>query len=393
MKNMFADRVQSLKGSAIREMFKLLAQPDMISFAGGAPAPELFPGELLGEISQKILKENAKVALQYGITEGYVPLREYTRARMEKKGNIHDHDELIITSGGQQALDLTFKSLLNEGDTVVLESPSFIGGMNSLRSYNAKLHGIEIEEDGMNIDLLEEYLKDNKIKLVYTISTFQNPSGITMSAEKRKRLLDLASKHDFYILEDNPYGELRFTGEDVPTIKSFDTEGRVIYAGSYSKTISPGLRLGWAIARKDIMEKMIICKQVSDVHTCVLPQMMAAEFFAGFDFDAHIEKSKVLYRERARAMMDAMDTYFPKECTHTVPEGGIFLWCTLPEGYDSDALLKQAVAEKVAFVAGSTCMPVPEEGARYMRFNYSLTAPDKIKEGIIRLGEVIRNAR
>lgn len=390
---MFADRVQSLKGSAIREMFKLLAQPDIISFAGGAPAPELFPGALLGEISQKILTENAKVALQYGITEGYVPLRDYTKGRMEKMGNIHAHDDLIITSGGQQALDLAFKTLLNEGDTVVLESPSFIGGMNSLRSYNVKLHGIEIEDDGMNMDELEEYLITNKIKLVYTIATFQNPSGITMSAEKRKKLLHLADKYDFYILEDNPYGELRYAGEDVPTIKSFDTEGRVIYAGSYSKTISPGLRLGWAIAREDILQKMVICKQVSDVHTCVLPQMMAAEFFKVYDFDAHIEKSKVLYRERSKAMLDAMDEYFPKDCHHTVPEGGIFLWCTLPEGYDSDALLRQAVQEKVAFVAGSTCMPVPEEGARYMRLNYSLTAPDKTVEGIKRLGEVIRNAR
>ncbi len=390
---MFADRVQSLKGSAIREMFKLLAQPDIISFAGGAPAPELFPGALLGEISQKILTENAKVALQYGITEGYAPLREYTKSRMEKLGNIHSHDDLIITSGGQQALDLAFKTLLNEGDTVVLESPSFIGGMNSLRSYNAKLHGIEIEEDGMNIDALEEYVKTNKIKLVYTIATFQNPSGITMSVAKRKKLLSLAEKYDFYILEDNPYGELRYSGENVPTIKSFDTEGRVIYAGSYSKTISPGLRLGWAIAREDIMAKMVICKQVSDVHTCVLPQMMAAEFFEVYDFDAHIEKSKVLYRERSQAMLHAIDKYFPADCQHTVPEGGIFLWCTLPEGYDSDALLREAVNQKVAFVAGSTCMPVPEEGARYMRLNYSLTAPDKTTEGIKRLGEVIRNAK
>lgn len=390
---MFADRVKGLKGSAIREMFKLLAQPDMISFAGGAPAPELFPGELLGEISQKILSENAKVALQYGITEGYVPLREYTQSRMEQIGNIHPHDTLIITSGGQQALDLTFKTLLNEGDVVVLESPSFIGGMNSLRSYNVNLHGIEMEEDGLNIDKLEMYVKKNKIKLVYTISTFQNPSGITMSAEKRKRILELAEKYDFYILEDNPYGELRYKGDDVPTIKSFDETGRVIYAGSYSKTISPGLRLGWVIARQDIMEKIIICKQVSDVHTTVLPQMMAAEFFKIYDFDMHIEKAKTLYRERCEAMIEAIDMYFPSGCTHTSPEGGIFLWCTLPEGYNSDLLLKSAVEQKVAFVAGSTCMPIPEEGARYMRLNYSLTSPEKIRDGIQRLSEVIRNAR
>jgi len=390
---MFAERVKGLKGSAIREMFKLLAQPDMISFAGGAPAPELFPGELLGEISHKILKDNARQALQYGISEGYAPLRDYTRGRMEKIGNIHPHDELIITSGGQQALDLTFKSLLDEGDVVVLESPSFIGGMNSLRSYNARLHGIEMMDDGMDINALEELLKTQKIKLVYTISTFQNPSGITMSEDKRKKLLELAEKYNFYILEDNPYGELRYKGKSVPTIKSFDTEGRVIYAGSYSKTISPGLRLGWVIACKDIMEKIVICKQVSDVHTTVLPQMMASEFFKVYDFDAHIEKAKVLYRERGDAMIAALDAFFPVGCTHTDPEGGIFLWCTLPEGYDSDALLKEAVAQKVAFVAGSTCMPVPEEGARYMRLNYSLTAPDLIREGIQRLGEVIQNAK
>ncbi len=390
---MFADRVKSLQGSAIREMFKLLAQPDMISFAGGAPAPELFPGEILGEIAEKILKDNPKVALQYGITEGYVPLRDYTKGRMEKLGNLHEKDDLIITSGGQQALDLAFKSLLNEGDTVVLESPSFIGGMNALRSYNVRLHGIGIEEDGMDMDALEAFLKTTKIKLVYTIATFQNPSGITMSEEKRKKLLSLAEQYDFYILEDNPYGELRFTGASVPTIKSFDTEGRVIYAGSYSKTLSPGLRIGWAIAREDILAKMIICKQVADVHTCVLPQMMASMFFDAYDFDAHIEKSKALYRERAGAMLEAMDTFFPASCKHTVPEGGIFLWCTLPEGYDSDALLKEAISHKVAFVAGSTCMPVPKEGARYMRLNYSLTAPDRIRKGIECLGEVIRNAR
>lgn len=390
---MFAERVKGLKGSAIREMFKLLAQPDMISFAGGAPAPELFPCELLGEISQKILADNGRQALQYGISEGYAPLRDYTLSRMLKMGNIHSHDELIITSGGQQALDLTFKSLVNENDVVVLESPSFIGGMNSLRSYNTVLHGIEMQEDGMDIQALEEVLKTQKIKLVYTISTFQNPSGITMSLEKRKQLLCLAEKYDFYILEDNPYGELRYRGDGVATIKSLDTEGRVIYAGSYSKTISPGLRLGWVIARQDIMEKIVICKQVSDVHTTVLPQMMASEFFKVYDYDAHIEKAKALYRERCDAMISALDTYFPEGCTHTIPEGGIFLWCTLPEGYDSDALLKEAVSRKVAFVAGSTCMPIPCEGARYLRLNYSLTSPEVIREGIKRLGEVIRNAK
>ncbi len=386
---MFANRVESLRGSAIREMFKLLANPEIISFAGGAPAPELFPGKELGEIMNRLLCDNAAVALQYGVTEGYTPFREYVEARMQKIGNIHPHDRVLVTTGGQQALDLTFKSLINEGDTVIVESPSFIGGLNSLRSYNAKLIGIEMQSDGLDTDALEALLQKEKVKLVYTIATFQNPTGITMSREKRAKLLELASKYDFYILEDNPYGELRFTGEDVCTIKSMDTEGRVIYAGSFSKTLSAGLRLGWAVAREDIMGKMVVCKQVSDVHTPVLTQMAAYTFFKNFDFDAHIEKSKKLYGERAGVMLDAMRTYFPKNCTFTTPEGGIFLWCTLPEGTDTDALLKTAVEEKVAFVPGSTSMVNPEDGKRYMRLNYSLTSPEKIREGIKRLGTVI----
>ncbi len=386
---MFANRVESLRGSAIREMFKLLANPEVISFAGGAPAPELFPGQELGEIMQKLLCENAAVALQYGVTEGYTPFREYIEARMQKIGNIHAHDTVIVTSGGQQALDLTFKSLINEGDTVVVESPSFIGGLNALRSYNANLVGIQVQEDGLDTDALEALLKKEKVKLVYTIATFQNPTGITMSHKKRIRLLELAEKYDFYILEDNPYGELRFSGDEVATIKSLDTAGRVIYAGSFSKTLSAGLRLGWAVAREDIMGKMVVCKQVSDVHTPVLTQMAAYEFFKNFDFDAHIQKSKKLYGERANVMLDSMRAHFPKNCTFTSPEGGIFLWCTLPEGADTDALLKTAISEKVAFVPGSSCMVNPADGKRYMRLNYSLTAPEKIREGIKRLGKVL----
>ena len=388
---MFADRVGGLHGSAIREMFKLLAKPGIISFAGGAPAPELFPGEMLGDIMQKLLCDEAAVALQYGVTEGYAPLRAWMKDRMDKVGNMHEKDDLIIVSGGQQAIDLTVKTLVNEGDTVLVEAPSFIGGLNSLRSYGANLKGIRVSEDGLDTDAVEEIVKKEKIKLIYTIPTFQNPSGITMSLAKRKKLLELAVEYDFYILEDNPYGELRFRGENIATIKSLDTEGRVIYAGSFSKTLSAGMRLGWAIAREDIMKKMIYCKQVADVHTPVVTQMAAYRFFENFDFNLHIQKSCALYGERARAMQEAIRQYFPKECTATDPEGGIFLWCTLPEGADSDALLKEAVARNVAFVPGSSCMIRPEDGKPYFRLNYSLTQPDKIKDGICLLGEVIKN--
>lgn len=384
----FADRVSKLQGSAIREMFKLLAKPGIISFAGGAPAPSLFPAKELADITHKLLSENAAVALQYGVTEGYAPLLDFVKARM--KGNIHGHDRVIITSGGQQALDLAFKSLINEGDAVVAESPSFIGGLNSLRSYNAQIIGVPVLDDGMDMDCLEKILGEKKIKLVYTIPTFQNPSGITMSLAKRKRLLELAALHDFYILEDNPYGELRFRGEDVPTIKSMDTEGRVIYAGSFSKVLSAGMRLGWSIAREDINEKMVICKQVSDVHTPLLTQMAAAEFFASYSLDEHIEKAKKLYGSRCAAMLEAMDKFFPEGCNYTRPEGGIFLWCTLPEGYDSGALLKKAIERSVAFVPGISCEIDMSLPTRNLRLNYSLTPEEKITEGIEILADVIK---
>ncbi len=388
---LFADRVAPLKGSAIREMFKLLAKPGIISFAGGAPSPMLFPSQELSEIAEKIIKDNGAVALQYGVTEGYAPLLDYITLRMKNMGNVHSHDKVLITSGGQQALDLCFKTLINEGDAVAVEKPSFIGGLNSLRSYGAKLYGVEVLDDGLDTDKLEEIAKEKKIKLLYTITTFQNPSGITMCLEKRKKILELAEKYDFYILEDNPYGELRFKGENVPTVKSMDVSGRVIYAGSLSKVLSAGMRIGFAVAREDIMEKMVICKQVSDVHTPVLTQMMASEFFKNYDFDAHIKKSCDLYGKRCDAMLTAIDKYFPDFVKHTKPEGGIFLWCTLPKGYDCDKMLKAAIDEGVAFVSGSTAEIDMSAPSNEFRLNFSLPDEEKIDMGIKKLGEVIKN--
>lgn len=385
----FADRVSKLHGSAIREMFKLLADPQIISFAGGAPSPVLFPSEQLADITAGILKTNPAVALQYGISEGYAPLRDFVKSRMEKAGNIKERDNLIITSGGQQALDLTFKSLINEGDTVVVESPSFIGGLNSIKSYNANIKAVPVSNDGLDTDALEEIAKKDKIKIVYTIPTFQNPTGITMSLAKRKKMLELAGKYDFFILEDNPYGELRYNGEEIATMKSMDTEGRVIYAGSFSKILSAGMRLGWCIARQDIMEKIIICKQVSDVHTPVLTQMAAYEFCTKYSLDEHIAKSRELYKTRCTAMLSALEKYFPKDCSFTRPDGGIFLWCTLPERIDTQELLKKAVKSKVAFVPGATCESDDKSSANKMRLNYSLPDKAKIEKGIKILGEVI----
>lgn len=385
----FSDRVSKLHGSAIREMFKLLADPQIISFAGGAPSPLLFPAKELAEITGKIISENAAVALQYGVSEGYAPLRSFVTDRMKKIGNIKPHDALIITSGGQQALDLTFKSLINEGDTVVVESPSFIGGLNSIKSYNADIKTVPVKEDGLDTAALEDIAKQEKIKIIYTIPTFQNPTGITMSLEKRKKLLELASKYDFFILEDNPYGELRYNGGEIATIKSMDTEGRVIYAGSFSKILSSGMRIGWCIAREDIMEKIIICKQVSDVHTPVLTQMAAYEYCTKYSLDEHIAECRALYKKRSDAMLAALDSYFPKDCSFTRPDGGIFLWCTLPERINTQSLLPKAVEKKVAFVPGATCESDDKSSANMMRLNYSLPDEGKIEKGIKLLAEVI----
>jgi len=388
----FANRVKDLKGSAIREIFKIIDQPDMISFAAGSPAPEMFPAKELAEISQEILLNNGAVALQYGITEGYAPLRNLVKERMAKRNIGRKNDDCIIVSGGQQGIDLAAKVLLNEGDGVICENPSFIGGLNSFRAYNAKLYGVNIEEDGLNIDELEQTLKENSnIKLIYTIATFQNPSGITMSLDKRKKLLELADKYNVYILEDNPYGDLRFKGEDVPTIKSMDANGRVIYVGSFSKILSPGLRLGWVVAPAEIIQKVVVVKQVNDVHTNVFSQMLAAEYMKKYCIDEHIEKIRELYGRRCGFMLECMDQYFPDYCTYTRPEGGLFIWCTLPEGIDTIELSRKAVEKKVAFVPGSTCMVDQNKVCNSFRLNYSTMSEEKIEEGIKILGEVLKN--
>ncbi len=386
----FADRVKHLEASAIREIFKLLAKPGIISFAGGAPAPELFPKKELAEISKEILETKGEVALQYGVTEGYEPLRSWTKEKLIKEGNFSDNDNCIIVSGGQQGIALAAKSLINPGDGVVCELPSFIGGLNSFRSYNAEILGVPLKEDGIDTDALEELLKNySNIKILYTIATFQNPSGITATLEKRKKILELASKYDFLIFEDNPYGDLRFSGEDVPTMKSLDKEGRVIYFGSFSKILSPGLRLGFTCANAELMERMIICKQVSDVHTNVLSQMVAYEFLSRYSIEEHINKLREVYGRRCKLMIECMDKYFPACVTHTSPEGGLFLFCTMPEKYDSAEVLKAALEKGVAFVPGKATMI--DDKAKYstFRLNYSNASEENIEKGIKILGEVL----
>lgn len=386
-----AERVKPLQASAIREIFKVVGHGDIISFAGGNPSSEIFPNEALAALANEIIAENGGTALQYGVTEGYTPLREHVSAEMRKEGIMKETDGCLITTGGQQVIDLCAKSLVNEGDVVAVEAPSFIGGLNALRSYGGRLVGIDVKDDGIDTEALEELAKKEKIKLLYTIPTFQNPTGITMSLAKRKRILELASKYDFYILEDNPYGRLRFSGEDIPTVKSMDKEGRVIYASSYSKLISPGMRIGYGVMRSDIFDRMVVCKQTSDVHTPCLTQMMVYRFITEYNFDEHIKKSIDMYREKCALMIEGIEKYFPQNVSHTTPEGGIFLWCRFDSDVDTKELMKKCLENKVAFVPGATAMVDMDKKCNMFRLNYSTPTLSQIEEGMKIMGNVLKS--
>ena len=390
MEFQISNRMSAIRGSAIREIFKFAADPSVISLAGGNPAPELFPNEQLAEIAQDLLKNQPVLSLQYGVTEGYNPLREAVKARLKEKERIdREGDDVIIVSGGQQGIELSTKALVNEGDTVIVEEPSFIGATNAFRSYGAHLVGVPMDEDGMNIEALEKAIERNdNVRLIYTIPTFQNPMGATMSVEKRRSLYEVAKKHGVVIIEDNPYGELTFDGTKLPTIKSMDTEGLVIYCGSFSKILAPGLRVGFMCADKAIVQKVVVAKQVSDVHTAMLPQLLAYEFMKRYDIDALIVKMRTNYAHKCATMLDAIETYFPKGVTHTTPKGGLFVWCDLGHGIDTLALAPTCAANKVVYVPGNTFMVDMDKSCSALRLNYSTMSDERIVEGVKRLGAI-----
>jgi len=386
-----SDRVKPMKASAIREMFKRMANPEIISLAGGNPASELFPSDELSKIAGKILMTNPTAALQYGTTDGVPAMKECAISRAKKVNSFNEGDVVIVTTGAQQGIDLAAKCLLNKGDKVVVENPSFIGTLNSLRSYEAQLIGVKVESDGMDVNALEEALKNNDVKLIYTIPTFQNPSGTTMSLEKRRKVLELAKKYDAIIIEDNPYGDLRFSGEDLPTIKSMDTEGRVIYVGSFSKILSPGLRLGYVVANAEICDRIEVVKQVNDVHTPVMTQLMCVEFMKKYDIDKYIDKSKALYGKKCSIMVEAMNKYFPQgKVKWTTPEGGLFIWCECPTITDIAPIVDKCLEKMVAIVPGTNFATDITLPSNMFRLNYSSATPEKIEEGIKRLGEVLK---
>lgn len=385
MEYSFSDRVQALKPSAIREIFKYAADPEVVSLSAGNPSPEAFPIEEIKEISARLLEENPIGVLQYSVTEGYPQLRETLKEYMKSHQNVgKDFDDILITTGAQQIMDLATKSLVNEGDVVITEAPSFIGSLNTFRSYNAKLVGVNIDDDGMNMEELEKALKTHKnARFIYTIPNFQNPSGITMSLEKRKKIYELAKKYNVLILEDNPYGDLRYSGEYIPCIKSFDDEGIVLYAGSMSKVISPGIRVAYVIAPKPIFQKMVVCKQGNDVHTNIWSQMVCNELMTKYDFDAHLEKLRKLYSKKAQFMMDLMDKYLvPMGITYAKITGGLFTMCTLPDYVDMQEFCKDAIKNKVCVVPGNAFLTDESEECHTFRVNFSTPTDEQLEKGI-----------
>lgn len=389
----FSDKVSGLQASAIREILKFTSDPEVISFAAGNPAPEAFPKEKVAEISAEIFKEDPILALQYSVTEGYTPLRNLLKEQMEKKGCFNpETDDIIITSGAQQSNEFACKVLCNEGDTLITEAPSFIGSLNAFRSYNVKLKGIELEEGGMNLSKLEQVLSESDgQKLIYVIPNFQNPTGDTMSLEKRKAVYELACKYNAVILEDNPYGDLRFDGEDVRSIKSMDTEGRVIYSGSFSKILAPGLRVGYACAPKEIIQKMVICKQVADVHTTIWSQAVCYKFMQQCDMDEHFASLRKVYKRKCNLMLENIEKHFSKKITYTRPQGGLFIWCNLPEGSDMPQFCTRAVrGYKIAVVPGTAFMINETDKTTSFRLNFSTPTDEQIVKGIEILGKMTK---
>lgn len=389
MDYVFSERAKNLKPSAIREIFKYAADPEVVSLSAGNPSPEAFPSKEIAEISAKIFAENPTSVLQYSVTEGYTPLREYLKDYLKSSQNIGSaKDEILITSGAQQVMDLCSKALLNEGDVVVCEAPSFIGSLNTFRSYNGRLAGVTVEPDGMNMEELENALKSNKnVKFIYTIPNYQNPSGVTMSLEKRKKLYELALKYGVLILEDNPYGELRYSGEPLPSIKSFDTEGIVIYAGSFSKVVAPGIRVAYTVAPREIFQKLVVCKQGSDVHTNIWAQRICYEFIANYDFEGHLEKLRSIYRKKADFCMELLDKYAPKIKYHKI-DGGLFIWCSLPEGTDMPEFCKTAIENKVCVVPGNAFLTDESQSSQCFRINFSTPDDVQLEKGIKILGKI-----
>lgn len=390
MEYKFSNKMTNIKASAIREILKATADPKMISFAGGNPASQAFPKEAIEKISAEILKNDPISVLQYGITEGYQPLiKEATSFFNRHETVLKNEDKMIITSGSQQIMDFAAKCLCNEGDVVVCENPSFLGALNSFKSQGALLKGVGYKNNQLDLNELELVFKEKPTpKFVYLIPNFQNPTGMTMNLETRKKVLELAKKYNVLILEDNPYGDLRFEGERIPSIKSLDDEGYVIYAMSLSKIIAPGMRVACCIAHKDIIERFVVAKQASDVHSNLWAQRVMAEFMEKYDMDEHLQKLQVIYKEKCALMLKEMKKHFHPSIQYTIPIGGMFIWVTLPKEIDMKEFVQAALKKNVAVVPGSAFLVDDNMECHCFRMNFSTPSDEQIKEGVRILGEL-----
>lgn len=394
---LMAARAANMKASAIRDTFKLAERPDIISFGGGFPSVHSFPRELVAEISAELALDESGAALQYGPTEGFYELREVIAEQMRRQGVDVGAENVLVTGGSQQALDLLGKVFLNPGDPIVVEQPTYIGGLSAMTNYLADPIGVTLDLEGICTESLEAMLKQRQRdglpmpKMCYLIPNFQNPTGVTMSKERRARVVELAEEYDFIILEDNPYGDLRFEGKAQPHIKTFDKQGRVFYLGSYSKVFLPGIRVGWIVGDEAVIQKLAIAKQGTDLCSGSFGQQLVLEFHRRNLLDPLLERLKTLYREKRDLMLSGLGEHFPPEVEWTYPEGGFFIWVTLPPNMDAQAILLEAMEqERVAYVGGGAFF-ADGSGENTIRLAYSQASDEQINEGTLRLGRFFKS--
>jgi 2-aminoadipate transaminase len=391
MKIQFAHRMDRMQPSTIREILKVTQQPDIISFAGGLPAPELFPVAAVLSATQRVLSDCGAQALQYGPTEGFVPLRETLAAEMLRRGAACSAGEILVTTGSQQALDLTGKVFLDAGDCVLTENPTYLAAIQAFHAYEVRFAPVATDEGGIVPEALAESIERERPKLLYTIPNFQNPTGVTLTAERRRELYSIAARYRLPVVEDDPYGKLRYSGTTIPPIKALDTEGLVVYLSTVSKTIAPGLRIGWVDAIPEILGKFTMAKQAADLHSSSLDQHIVHRYLSDFDSEAHVERVRQAYGERYAVMDSSLRESMPAGFSWTHPEGGMFLWIACPKRIDTTNLLARALDRKVAFVPGRDFFP-DASGHRFMRLNFSNASPERIREGIGRLADVCQAA-
>ena len=390
MEYQYARRILQTKASEIRELLKLTENPEVISFAGGLPAPELFPIPEIKAAHDYVLNNHGEQALQYAATEGYQPLRKWIAARMNMQlGTSFCDDNIMITHGSQQALDLSGKVFLDEGDVVICESPTYLAAISAFKAYGCRFVEIETDAEGMVLSSLEKALQTYPmVKLIYIIPNFQNPTGRTWSFERRRQLAQISAQYNAVVIEDNPYGEIRFEGTFQPSVKSFDSKGNIICVGTFSKIFCPGYRIGWIAGEKDLIRKFALVKQGADLQCNTIAQMVIATYLEQYDIDAHIVKIRDVYRKRRDAAMEAIYKYFPSDIACTKPEGGLFLWIELNEKIDTGKLLEQCLACNVAFVPGRSFYPNKEK-RNTLRINFSTTQEERINDGISRIGRLL----